>query len=657
MNHNFKKGLSYIANNVFLFYNSVMMINDTDPNKYAKKGDNRVLQTREAYDLHMSANSQFQNILAFFNDEYKKTINLHKDIWMSVNNNFDEVDQKLYEAVKNCLESLQKIDKFNKKNLWEFISAYVELPAFTDKSPEPKYKMDMYYPSYTGVIEHHEYEKWILQKLHFVRKRHKISNLKLHKEYHYQKSTQSSSSMGDPILRENDVIIYYNLKSDAPELVQLLYSTCMFKGYKSRNPHLAKKLVQTFRENLAHTRDLDQSAPWSWINSELSRPALEKISQNFKSFFKHVKLILKERNDKLEKEKNIIKSYREKFLINHLEKDKQTECNILLFYKEKVTSKQGNKISRFSREYQKKMVKFQNKNSLNELESKQCLGLHNLRYNRQQSINLPGARKPDEYGLFRPSQMDVSSKRVTDRFKLTGCLANHYFNNLLKDRNDTSNKEEFIVGKKKELGPEVHISDSVAEINQTIFNFSYSYNFKMMKSTCAINIQEDTLGLAFYFTPSNSLSECSTEIVLKLRSQLIDFKEELLKKNDIRFQSSYPIIYEFVGIRNIKELFMPKMKPDEFAKSLGVKPNKVFVLLNSMAYLFPIILTQLRSYSQEVREKINLTYFTKYDLDAVQCICMILFLLNQILLPITNRKVPGLVLSNKSNLLQLVLLL
>ena len=153
---------------------------------------------------------------------------MHKDIWVSVNNNFDIVDGGLYKAIKNCLETLQKVIKYNKQNLWSFIESYAKIPKYDQKSPLPDYYMDMYFPAYTGIIEHHEYERWILIKLVFLKQSKYKHNLHMLKKSNYEKPTVASSNKEDDVLRENDLIVYYSLKSDAPPFVDLLFSRCLY---------------------------------------------------------------------------------------------------------------------------------------------------------------------------------------------------------------------------------------------------------------------------------------------------------------------------------------------------------------------------------------------------------------------------------------------
>lgn len=219
-NQNFEKGLSYIANNVFLYYNSVKMINDTDPQKYPKKGNDKIiLQASNTYESDMVVNAQFQQILAFFNRGFKDTIALHKEIWVAVNNNFNIVDGDLYEAVKNCLETLEKIQKFSKKNLWSYINKYVKTPDYTKPELRPEFLMDIYFPGYTGVIEHHEYERWVLEKLKFLPEGQTSPNIQLQNKHNYEQEIASSKNKGDRVLKVNDVIMYYALNSHPNELV------------------------------------------------------------------------------------------------------------------------------------------------------------------------------------------------------------------------------------------------------------------------------------------------------------------------------------------------------------------------------------------------------------------------------------------------------
>jgi hypothetical protein len=70
--------------------------------------------------------------------------------------------------------------------------------------------------------------------------------------------------------------------------------------------------------------------------------------------------------------------------------------------------------------------------------------------------------------------------------------------------------------------------------------------------------------------------------------------------------------------------------------------------------MFPIILTELRSYPQFVKDNFRLTHFTKYDLDAAQCLGMIIYILNHLLASIIERKCTGRVSQKAADLIKLM---
>jgi hypothetical protein len=674
-NCNFEKALSYIANNVFLYYNSLMMINDTDPNKYPKKGGEDIILLDQAnYTSSVTTNSNFQNILAFFNWEFKRTIELRKDVWVSVNNKFDIVNGKLYKAVKNCIDTLQKFSKFNVDSLWEFIESYV--PNFVadrkfDKSFE--YYMDMYYPSYTGVIEHKEYERWILTKLKFLNHRLRINGNELHtqrlkKQPNYAKATKSSSCKDTESLKENDIKIYFSLQTHFKEFVHLLFTKCLYHSYLSCSPSSSTRIVQSFKSRFEF-RD-DQPNNLLMYLEDISNPSFRVLSSSIARFVKKVDSILKLRKRRAEESKNIIRSFRDKFVLEHHRIDKQTECNILVMLKniqdEDLSSKIKSKPSRFSKEYAHNYDFFHGKLQLSQLhdipDTRQIDRKPMQRLVKQVLKNKEAVCKVRPYSKSvdriksKPSLFTKVTEgkfphySIIDRYQIATDIKGHYYNFVLKEKRSFLGREQVILEKQKETGPEIHIDDSILEINNTLFMFQFHQGGITRKSHCNINIHDDNIALKFRLWPGSPLKSAATTITLNLEKNLVDFKEEILKELDIKFQSCYPIIYQLVANENFKHVFCPPGKSKEVAIRAGVSENITVALLNSMAFLYPIILTELRFYPGPVMDKFSLTYFTKYDLDSAQCLCMLFFLLSHLLVPLTINKKVGRVLCSQVDL-------
>lgn len=587
-NHNFEKGLAYIANNVFLYYNSIRLINDTDPNKYPKKTyDVVILQKQKDYAKDINENSEFQYILSFFNSEFKKTVALHKDIWVSVNNNFNVVDGKLYEAVKNCLENLQKIPKYNKKNLWDFISGFVKVPNYKKSNWVPSYMMDLYYPYYTGVIEHHEYERWILTKLIFIQKLGNQTNGKKVKTHRYQNPTQSSKIGKDDNLKDDNVTMYYNLKSDPPEIIDLLFTHCLHGGYKAEVPAGKREIVKQFRSRLkieSQRNPFSKYNIWEWMYQEISMPNMQDLKQIFTKFAGNVKRILDIRAEKVERAKNIVKSFVHKFKIDHVNKDAQTENNMLLMFKDSIGRKTDYRRSRFSNEFEINAREFQVRYELFDLQARTCNRLQPISLQRMSSQEWQYLQQEDRC-LNDNNTKEYLRWRAVDRFRLVGDLKYHYLYNNEKDQPQLENALKTSMSldhKRKQIGPEVMIEESVAEINRKTLHFLLSHSESKLLAHSTLNIDGPQLSIGFMIRPTSLLNYSSTKIILNLDLALVDYKEQLLKSSEIKFESCYPIIYHFLAIEYFKSVFIPDVKPEVISRELGVKEIVITTILNSM---------------------------------------------------------------------------
>lgn len=587
-NHNFEKGLAYIANNVFLYYNSIGLINDTDPNKYPKKTyDGVILQNRKDYDKHISENSEFQNILAFFNTEFKKTVSLHKDIWVSVNNNFNVVDGKLYEAVKNCLENLQKIPKYNRKNLWDFISGFVKLPDYKSQNWTPTYIMDLYHPYYTGVIEHHEYERWVITKLIFIHKRGNHTLGKKVKTYRYQNPTQSSKTGKDDNLKDDSVTVYYSLKSDPPEVVDMLFTHCLHRSYKAEVPEAKREIVKQFKKRLVIEDKRDPYSKynlWEWMYQEISVPNMMDLKQVFTQFAGEVKRILNIRAEKVERAKNIVKSFVHKFKVDHAFKDRKTENNMLLMFKDSMGQRTDFRRSRFSNEFEINTRDFQARYEIFDLQARTCNRLQPISLQRMASQEWQYMQEEDKR-MNEHNTKEYLRWRAVDRLRLVGDLKFHYIYNNEKEaaQSDPALKTSMSMdNRKKEIGPEVMIEESVAEINRKELYFFVSHAERKLLAHSSINIDGPLLSIGFTIRPTSLLDYSTTKIMLKLDLPLVDYKEQILKSSEIKFQSCYPIIYHFLAIEYFKSVFYPEVKIDMVSRELGVSEIVITSILNSI---------------------------------------------------------------------------
>ena len=104
-NYDFRLALAYIACNIFIYNNSVKMINETDPYKYPKKNTNTIMQQdNQCYEENIESKMEYQGMLSCFNKNYNITLNYHKRLWQAMNEKQNKkfVDKTLFSACKDC---------------------------------------------------------------------------------------------------------------------------------------------------------------------------------------------------------------------------------------------------------------------------------------------------------------------------------------------------------------------------------------------------------------------------------------------------------------------------------------------------------------------------------------------------------------------------
>ena len=119
----------YVVAAMFIYSNSLQMINDSDPLKYPKKNPNDFL-TQEAQELEEATTVLKQKISGYvvnFNEHYRDTLSILESVGKVVETNFEKFGKDFFLAVKNCIQNIDRLQNFRKRTFMAFVGDIPEV--------------------------------------------------------------------------------------------------------------------------------------------------------------------------------------------------------------------------------------------------------------------------------------------------------------------------------------------------------------------------------------------------------------------------------------------------------------------------------------------------------------------------------------------------
>jgi hypothetical protein len=243
----YHKSFLFFVCAIFIYNNSLRMIDQSDPLKYPKKNTNEVLMKGN----ELKDNSIFSRSIQGFNESYKKALENYEAVWKIVEKNPTKFRQEFFQAVKDSMDYLHQSLSYTKREYTQYISQALQGKHEThslDKST--KKILDSYQENYIGRIEPYDIDEFVDVKIQAVVKT-VVQAVNKNQACPYWVAESLGSNMSEyqrGKLNKAKIKLYFEFVSMDLEMMAEIMMTSIYNSHKG--------FVQTNENRLVHGRRL-----------------------------------------------------------------------------------------------------------------------------------------------------------------------------------------------------------------------------------------------------------------------------------------------------------------------------------------------------------------------------------------------------------------
>jgi hypothetical protein len=296
------KGLTFIMNNIFIFYNSLRLINQYDPNsKPTKKPNEVLLMDYETQKQAEGVKKYYRIKLIAFIEEWKLSVQYHSKYWGMVGAAPTQFKQSFFLACGEAISSTEELPFYTSTTFNEFIRRYTNLPSILDKGFDSKIKkaeddltlqkhekaleMEYYFPTYMGDFDLHLIDNKVLEII-YMNERNKRVMIERGAEFLLQNAkgsraeTESHKSKVIKKLLKWEVLVYFELNFESDRLSNELYRHVLKSWFQVNNIGMV-----SFEQNV------------QYIIEDMSVQMRERVKAAFAAFSLKFRQFLKNKTD------------------------------------------------------------------------------------------------------------------------------------------------------------------------------------------------------------------------------------------------------------------------------------------------------------------------------------------------------------------------
>lgn len=669
LNQNFEICFLYFAMIMFIYNNSISMINDTDPNKYAKKNQNQYFENDNLFDDALEGKKTFLDYLNFFNDKFKVTQEFYALLLRKLEKTDKKISNLQFLLIKNANDDINDMNTYT----WNVYEQYVLQfhASYYLQRHSTKIELHSYQRNFIGVINWKSLEIYVNWKLlhifgvssnsgshspSFVLT--KIKNLNLVNEIKKELNKK---------LNYNHVMDYLDYKHFNLKILSeiMSYSIYMSKkitvnntleelGQKSRHTMLYKKMqdIESIITTKIVVNEQDETLVNLKIDHYLDRIA-QNLTQNQQEYLKSQILEVKDQFIKIkpkpiqkkkydtEEDLKAIKTGPKKLIScwDEIHKNPDLGIGITLRSRGSYIKKQV-KPSLFMRGKVKEVRKIQEKYFLQQYqESNELRKLYNpLPIHDYPDFGIQQLLLKDNINIHQNTSIYYElrylySQKIQKQKEIIQLLKKE--SEDLIEKKNKSKYPQTILGRQDSINSQVikdfeilHLDQTISFINQLNFRFT-SLNSERVTSYCLMfELKQDMIGFRITFD-QGSYSQSQIYFYLPLKYKLWELKEKyMVSQNRTRSISTYfPVVHSLLTDICFKPIF----------SHFNFESNSIFkndiqwldYLKDPMALKYPILLTKLKDYDSRIMNKIKMKNISKNDLDSMQCLLEIFNLLGK----------------------------
>lgn len=617
--------LTYFALIVFIYNNSISIINNTDPNRYPKKHH---FEDTELLD-HQNDKKVYLRYLNFFNSRLKHTVEQYDKMFVLLEKNTSKVSNYLFLLIKNAKDDIGSLQDYTKATFENYIMQWDK--KFQSKKFNYKWKIESYQRNYVGSFDFTDLENLV--------------NIFVYKDIPKQKkNTPEEKELGKIIAKKintEKVESFFDYRRMDNQLLSEVISYCIYLSEKdfldkraSNNPQVIKdiNLLYLKREKL-ETLDEHLSRVLFNMTQDQQRQFLLKLKDTrfkIRQIILHNKPQIKEY--KIEDRKTLLEVHA------HIRKDMiiDPDHGVGIFMRKYGRQKiKPYPPSIFYRERRNEVIEVTNKYHLQQYgesrilhyqerrkRASQDLDHYKIQFSRLDSLNISQDTK-----AFNEGRMIVAvakKKSLISKFIREALIINKDFNRSVSF-NSHSNKIQ---------GEIVHLDQTMGVVNRQFFNFDLMHNTLVSNFKLKFHLKQDVISFKFIFDFKKT-TQTESMFLMKLPKNLWELKESFMldKRNPI--STYFPLLHELYA-----EGFFRKVLNEFYSLENSITKQDLDIheqATKSMALKYPILITKLKDYDYSVVGQLSLLNVTKKDLDAIQCLLDIMYFIGKCLICFVHR--------------------
>jgi hypothetical protein len=277
---NFSKALVFIINNHYIYKNSMKLIDERDPCKYAKKNPNTIiLQSFSDYHLDIEEKILFQKLFNFFKENYTITLEHHKVLWNKIKLNQNEVSAGLFCHFRDILDKLEALYSHDRKSYIELLKS-IKIKREIQAEVNPY--SSSYVPFYLGYMKKKDHLKYITSKIFKINDKHTNTNATPHaasdrKRFNmsnplrlemknFIQDTCSYQKKRENQIKENDILNYLDIRNENDEVIDLVFRRGLKHNYD-------KYRISLYFDEFKHSL-------FEWIKSNWHEESVFRFQKN-----------------------------------------------------------------------------------------------------------------------------------------------------------------------------------------------------------------------------------------------------------------------------------------------------------------------------------------------------------------------------------------
>jgi hypothetical protein len=669
------KALTLITNLLFIFNNSLNLINYFDPNSHPTKKPNEVIMMDlKKFQEISEMKKYYKGLLVVYTKEWKTAIECHKQIWdiISQAQFKDSYKQSFFIAFREVIEYTESLKLFNLSNFVNFVSRYTNLPNVLQTAAaeegqidlEPltvqdyivEKQMDYYFPTYVGDFDKGFVDRKVLECITM----NKHNNLKFKKTMNRKESLNSLKSVYQDTeafrskrvkkLRVWEVETFFTVSFEDQRFINQLYRSIITKYYECNKKKFDRSFI-TFTDTVLTDADLYSK---NLINSSLAL---------MQSRYKHV---LRDREEaRIKAMTRAVITWAKKVVSSQIREEHQEKLNNIRSVEMREFGKKPYKPSRFYKESKLEFDIVKLDSHLNEYlgpkTSRQVCAPTDRREKsaeREKSkesrtnydrVNLEIHTKNFFEVYYKVLDYRMHLRKLKRRKRVRTALTN--MSRFQKCGKLVSILDQFSSMKSKNEAPRLTkidrekgafalVEPSLAEIQNRLYYFDIT---EPLQHRCFFagrcRIEDNTLIFAGSLKTQVSKKGVPLTISFPLTCDLFREKERFMIRLGFNFQSFWPIIFEQFRVDYLDSLY--KLSKSERVKLLGPQAALYKQFVQNIGLGFAL---QYTNYKEPVHKaKMEMSYYLKEDYHSLQLLLANLKLLTKTISSLVYRERLGFV--------------